>query len=65
MSLCFSPTDILFYVKRDNNIKYPDDKHAIDLKDVKLVASNINNLSRAVGSGNKIKLNNKIKGMEI
>ena len=65
MSLCFSPTDILFYVKKDSKIKYPDDKHAIDLKDVELVASNINKLSGAAGTGNKIKLNNKIAGMKI
>ena len=65
MSLCFSPTDILFYVKKDSKIKYRDDKHAIDLKDVELVASNINKLSGATGTGNKIKLNNKIAGMKI
>jgi sialic acid synthase SpsE len=65
MSLCFSPTDILFYVKRDSNIKYPDDKHAINLEEVGQIAYNIDVLSTAVGTGNKIKLNNKIKGMEI
>jgi sialic acid synthase SpsE len=65
MSLCFSPTDILFYVKKDNKIKYPDDKHAITLGSVEGVAMNLITLNTAVGSGNKVKIKNKIKGMEI
>lgn len=65
MSLCFKPTDILFYVKRDGKIKYPDDKHAIQLKDVALVSKNIKNLSKAVGTGQKTKIGNKITEMKI
>jgi N-acetylneuraminate synthase len=65
MSLCFSPTDILFYVKKDDKIKYPDDKHAIKLEEVSQITYNIDVLSKATGTGEKIKLNNKIKGMRI
>jgi sialic acid synthase SpsE len=65
MSLCFSPTDILFYVKKDNKKKYPDDKHAVTLNKVKEITHNLKILSTAVGSGNKIKLKNKITGMKI
>jgi len=64
MSLCFSPTDILFYVKRDSSMVYPDDKHAINLENVGQVVRNIRVLNTAIGTGNKIKLNNKIAGME-
>ena len=27
MALCYQPSDILFYVKRNSSFKYPDDKH--------------------------------------
>ena len=70
MSLCFNPSDILFYVKNESIAKvdweqrgftYPDDKHAILLDDVKYVVNNIQSLSGAVGSGIKEKMNNKLK----
>ena len=70
MSLCFNPSDILFYVKNESTAKtnweklgfpYPDDKHAILLEDVKYVVDNIKLLSGAVGSGIKEKMDNKLK----
>tara|TARA_Y100000593_G_C4283464_1_gene324042 strand:- start:493 stop:1275 length:783 start_codon:yes stop_codon:yes gene_type:complete len=70
MSLCFNPSDILFYVKNESEAKleweklgfpYPDDEHAILLEDVKDVVNNIKLLSRAVGSGIKEKMDNKLK----
>ena len=60
MSLCFNPSDILFYVKLDNKIKYPDDKHAVILNDCSSFSNNIKILQSAVGSGKKQKLINKI-----
>jgi len=65
MSLCYEPADILFYVKNDDKIKYPDDKHAIQLKDVASISENIKNLSKAVGTGQKTKIGNKITEMKI
>ena len=65
MSLCFAPTDILFYVKFDNSRAYPDDNHAVTLADIKGVIDNINVLNKAVGSGEKTKLDNKIAGMKV
>ena len=61
MSLCYDPSDILFYVKLDNKEKYPDDKHSILATDVHEVAKNILELSSAVGNGNKIAMINKME----
>ena len=60
MSLCFHPSDILFYVKLDNKIKYPDDKHSIILDECMSLAKNIRKLRKSIGSGIKVKLKNKI-----
>ncbi len=60
MALCYQPSDILFYVKRNSFFKYPDDKHAILLSDVCNVTKNLKNLSKAIGSGNKQQMNIKI-----
>tara|TARA_R100001377_G_scaffold81948_2_gene61847 strand:+ start:571 stop:1290 length:720 start_codon:yes stop_codon:yes gene_type:complete len=61
MSLCYTPSDILFYVKGNSGFKYPDDKHAIALDDVHAIANNLKNLSKAIGSGIKNKMKIKIK----
>ena len=62
MSLCYNPSDILFYVK-DNieQIKYPDDKHAIMLRNVDNIVKNLKSLIHAVGTGIKEKMEIKIK----
>ena len=61
MSLCYTPSDILFYVKGNSGFEYPDDKHAIALDDVHAIANNLKNLSKAIGSGIKNKMKIKIK----
>ena len=70
MSLCFNPSDILFYVKFESKAKaaweqkgfpYPDDKHSINVQDVEGIVNNIRLLSKAVGSGVKEKMDNKLK----
>jgi len=61
MSLCYNPSDVLFYVKGRDPQKYPDDKHAINLDAVKFVSSNLKNLSKATGTGIKEKMVNKIE----
>jgi sialic acid synthase SpsE len=63
MSLCYSPSDILFYVKDGNShwpVKYPDDEHAIALNDVQTVVNNLKILKHAIGTGIKTKIKNKI-----
>ena len=47
MALCYQPSDILFYVKRNSSFKYPDDKHAILLSDVCNITKNLKNLSKS------------------
>tara|TARA_R110000851_G_scaffold125513_1_gene256456 strand:+ start:7474 stop:8214 length:741 start_codon:yes stop_codon:yes gene_type:complete len=61
MSLCYKPSDILFYVKDNDGEVYPDDKHAILLSDVGGITNNIINLSKAIGSGIKEQMKIKIK----
>ena len=60
MSLCYNPSDILFYVKGSGTLRYPDDKHAIPLKMVHGVINNLINLQEAIGSGSKEKMEIKI-----
>ena len=60
MALCYNPSDILFYVKYDDQI-YPDDKHAIKLNNIDTVISNLKNLTTAIGTGIKNKMKIKIK----
>jgi N,N'-diacetyllegionaminate synthase len=61
MSLCYNPSDVLFYVKMNNHQTYPDSKHSVLAEDVSEVAKNIAELSSAVGSGNKIPMVNKME----
>lgn len=61
MSLCYNPSDILFYVKGNDNLKWPDDKHAIKLNDVGEIINNLKNLESAMGTGIKQKIGIKIK----
>jgi len=61
MSLCYNPSDILFYVKACNKLKYPDDQHAITLENVDTVCKNLRLLSEAIGLGIKQKIENKIR----
>lgn len=65
MSLCYEPSDVLFYVKMSDTVVYPDDKHAVCLGDVADLAANLTLLSTAVGDGVKQKIENKIVGMKI
>ncbi len=62
MSLCYNPSSILFYVKADSfGVQFPDDEHAIFLRDIYMVLNNISELSSAIGTGTKQKMKNKIK----
>ena len=64
MALCYEPSDILFYVKMDDG-EYPDDKHAIQIKDVQELCLDLRNLSKAIGEGAKVKVKNKIPEMKL
>ena len=61
MALCYNPSDILFYVKGSPFYNYPDDKHAINIKNVKKISANLSELNQAIGSGIKNRMEIKIK----
>jgi N,N'-diacetyllegionaminate synthase len=64
MSLCYNPYNILFYVKGAElhvNVNYPDDKHAIMIRDIDKIVNNLKSLKYAIGSGIKEKTEIKIK----
>ena len=61
MSLCYKPSDIMFYVKSCNHLKYPDNHHAIKLEDVQKICTNLKSLSTAIGTGIKQKIGNIIR----
>ena len=61
MSLCYNPSDILFYVKDNRPRFYPDDKHAIELNYVNSIVNNLKSLKYAIGTGVKEKMEIKIK----
>lgn len=60
MSLCFEPSDILFYVKDNENLKFPDNNHAIPINNVGEVVENLIHLEKAIGTGKKEKMKIKI-----
>ena len=60
MSLCFEPSDILFYVKDNENLKFPDNDHAVSINNVGEVVENLIYLERAIGTGKKEKMEIKI-----
>lgn len=59
MSLCYNPSDILFYIKHETNV--PDSKHAIMIDDVYEFIKNLKLLSTAVGTGIKQEMENKLR----
>tara|TARA_R100000664_G_C2750448_1_gene137776 strand:- start:460 stop:1197 length:738 start_codon:yes stop_codon:yes gene_type:complete len=61
MSLCFAPSDLLFYVKGEKDIEYPDHEHAILTSSVKRMVDRIEKARLSIGSGEKEKMTNKIE----
>tara|TARA_R100001594_G_scaffold61044_2_gene95061 strand:+ start:5398 stop:6114 length:717 start_codon:yes stop_codon:yes gene_type:complete len=55
MALCYKPSDIMFYVKFNDYMSYPDNNHAITLNEVAKVSTNLKILSNAIGNGIKEK----------
>tara|TARA_R110000851_G_scaffold333498_1_gene514112 strand:+ start:3001 stop:3750 length:750 start_codon:yes stop_codon:yes gene_type:complete len=62
MSLCYNPSAVFVYVKKDNQIEYPDNKHAIMLENFGIFCKDIKKLNNAIGSGIKVKMKNTIRG---
>jgi len=55
-SIPFNPESIFFYVKINSLTNYPDNRHAVLLKDVNNIVENINEIKKSIGSGKKIKI---------
>jgi len=61
LSLAYEPHSIFLYIKGNESIKYPDDKHSITLSEIKYFSSELKNLKSSIGDGAKISMKNKIK----
>jgi sialic acid synthase SpsE len=61
LSLAFEPSDIFFYVKGSSQEKWPDDEHAISIERVDEVVNGLESLKKALGTGIKEKMENKLK----
>ena len=61
LSVAFEPSDIFFYVKDDSTEKFPDDQHAIVISNVNNAVNMAKDLKKAIGTGIKKKVKNKIK----
>ena len=59
--MAFEPSDIFFYVKDDSTEKFPDDQHAIVISNVNNAVNMAKDLKKAIGTGIKKKVKNKIK----
>lgn len=61
IALGFEPSDIFFYVKGNRPVKHSDGAHSVSLSDVAEVVSNLRELLVAIGSGEKVKVENLIR----
>lgn len=61
LSVAFDPSDIFFYVKDNSQEKFPDDEHAITIDKVDEIVKGLKNLEKALGTGIKEKMENRLK----
>ena len=61
MSLCYEPEHLMFYVKTEEDLIFPDHEHAVSIKESQVLIEKIINLSQAIGNGTKIKMCNKME----
>jgi len=52
---------ILFYVKGEKVRRHIDDPHAVQLKDLKKIIHNLNEVKKLIGKKTKIKMRSNIK----
>lgn len=60
-SLGFSPESIFFYIKGYDNLKYPDDFHAINASFINDFVYNIKFLQKSIGDGVKVLMGNNLR----
>jgi len=61
LSIAFEPADMFFYIKEDPKIIYPDDQHAILIRNLDGILEKITKLRKTIGDGIKVKGIDKIK----
>jgi sialic acid synthase SpsE len=64
MSLPYNPHSIFVYVKGNENLEYPDNKHALQLSDFGIFCEDMKNLRSAIGDGDKKEMTNQIRGQK-
>lgn len=55
-SQIYNPESFFIYVKTNEKIKFPDDMHALKIKDIDLVINNLNLVKISIGTGRKQKV---------
>jgi sialic acid synthase SpsE len=60
----FSPEHSLVYVKGNDDYSYPDDLHAVPVKEAAELSRKIKLIQMSLGSGNKKSMKNNIEGQE-
>lgn len=63
LSTAFLPDNIFFYVKLNDSVKNPDNKHAVNLSEIDKVVSIVQTLPRAIGNSNKTKMKNQVESV--
>jgi sialic acid synthase SpsE len=61
ISLAYNPHSIFLYIKGNENIKYPDDKHSVCLSEIDKFCNQLNKLKLSIGTGTKVSMKNKIR----
>ena len=60
-SLGYKPESIFFYIKAEDNLKYPDELHAISLNIINDFVDNIKYLNKSIGNGEKVSMGNDLR----
>jgi sialic acid synthase SpsE len=64
-ALSFNPTDVFLYAKgQDDNLKYPDNYHAVPVSNINDFLNNIKEIEKTIGSGVKYKITKGIRGQK-
>lgn len=63
-AVAFEPSAIFLYVKGDRSISHPDENHAISLNDIFNFSTNIKNITKSIGTGEKQEAKNIIRGQK-
>jgi len=57
-SLGFMPESVFFYIKGSQDLRYPDNAHAVELTNIEELVSDIKVIKKSIGNGVKISMKN-------